>query len=184
MKHASSLNDRAHNTYSRTDLGTHTTDRTRVTTRETVPPTHRPPRASSSRVEVPHFASIHAIDRDARVYRAVSRDARGETRGCEQTTDVEGVLGLRRRARGERGGNEREGDGGWETRPTGVNVRGTRRRVDAMREGRRECEGEKGRGRSCAIALARWARARVIRSIVRVIALDSRSIVTLSIRGD
>ena len=89
-----------------------------------------------------HSASIHSIhgvvDRDARVSRAVSRDARGETRGCEQTTDVERVLGLRRRARGERGGNEREGDGGWETRPTGVNVRGTRGRDgggDAIREG-------------------------------------------------
>ena len=91
-----------------------------------VPTTRPAPRASLSR----HFvASIHCVDGDdARVCRAVSRDARGETRGCEQTTDVERVLGLRRRARGERGGNEREGDGGggWETRPTGVNVRGAR----------------------------------------------------------
>lgn len=95
--------------------------------RQSLRPTTRPaPRASRSR----HFvASIHCVDGDdARVCRAVSRDARGETRGCEQTTDVERVLGLRRRARGERGGNEREGDGGggWETRPTGVNVRGAR----------------------------------------------------------
>ena len=145
------------------------------------PRTHRVPRAAL------HFASIHCIDRDARVYRAVSRDARGETRGCEQTTDVERVLGLRRRARGERGGNEREGDGGggWETRPTGVNVRGTRGRGDARREGRvTRARGGGGETRSRVVAFARWARARVIRSIVRVIALDSRSIVTLSIRGD
>ena len=99
------------------------------------PSSPRRPHRGSSR----HSASIHGVvDRDARVSRAVSRDARGETRGCEQTTDVERVLGLRRRARGERGGNEREGDGGWETRPTGVNVRGTHARDgggDAMREG-------------------------------------------------
>ena len=159
MKHASSLNDRqrgAHTTYSRTDLGTHTTDRTRVTIRETVPPTRLPSRASS---RARHFASIHAIDRDARVYRAVSRDARGETRGCEQTTDVERVLGLRRRARGERGGNEREGDGGWETRPTDVNVRGTRRRGDAMREGNASVRGGWANDRSLTHSRVRLARA-------------------------
>ena len=38
--------------------------------------------------------------------------------------------------------------------------------------------------RSSSISLARSSRARVIRSMVRVIALDSCSIVTLSIRGD
>ena len=106
--------------------------------RDSPPPSPSSPRRPAGR-PVTRRLSIHGVvDRDARVSRAVSRDARGETRGCEQTTDVERVLGLRRRARGERGGNEREGDGGWETRPTGVNVRGTHARDgggDAMREG-------------------------------------------------
>ena len=119
----------------------HTTSHDSRDSPSVVPYTHRVPvvpRASRP-FPVTRRLSIHGVvDRDARVSRAVSRDARGETRGCEQTTDVERVLGLRRRARGERGGNEREGDGGWETRPTGVNVRGTRARDgggDAMREG-------------------------------------------------
>ena len=161
------------------------TDREERTLRILVPISERTPRTGhESRLErqslrhvsrleprpARHFASIHAIDRDARVYRAVSRDARGETRGCEQTTDVERVLGLRRRARGERGGNEREGDGGWETRPTGVNVRGTRRRGDAMREG----ASERGEERTIVVDLTRAFVSRARDSFDRP--LDSRSI--------
>jgi hypothetical protein len=63
MKHAFSLNDRqtprASNTYSRTDLERHTTDRTpRVTTRETVPPSRAPTaRVPSPAARVPSPAA-------------------------------------------------------------------------------------------------------------------------------